>query len=129
MKLDAIEAKYRIEEWDLENGKIRWLASDSVLTYAPGELRVLSVVPEESSIGVMEQMFDMTRDSTDAIVLEELWRFRTLEPNVCLLDQWQVTLNDRKSRMNATMPGQVNTYRTTFTLTQELMERLQSPSY
>ena len=26
------------------------------------------------------------------------------------------------------MPGQVNTYRTTFTMTQELLERLQSPS-
>ncbi|WP_339293422.1 glycosyl hydrolase [Paenibacillus sp. FSL W8-0187] len=129
MKLDARGPKYRIEEWDLECGNIRRLASDSVLIYAPGELRVLSVVPEECPIGTTEHVFDMTRDSTDVIVLEELWRFRTLEPNVCLLDQWQVTLNDRKSRMNATMPGQVNTYRTTFTLTQELMERLQSPSY
>ncbi|WP_259445286.1 glycosyl hydrolase [Paenibacillus lautus] len=128
MKLDAIEAKYRIEEWGLESGKIRRLASDSVLTYAPGELRVLSVVPEESTIGSTEQMFDMKRDAEDVTLLDNPWRFQTLEPNVLLLDQWQVTLNDRQSRMNATMPGQVNTYRTTFTMTQELIERLQSPS-
>lgn len=128
MKLDATEAKYRIEEWDLESGKIRRLAIDSVLTYAPGELRVLSVVPEESPIGSTEQMFDKERDAEDVILLDNLWCFQTLEPNVLLLDQWQVTLNDRQSRMNTTMPGQVNTYRTTFTMTQELIERLQSPS-
>lgn len=128
MKLDAMEAKYRIEEWDLESGKIRRLASDFVLTYAPGELRVLSVVTEESPIGSTEQMFDMKRDAEDVTLLDNLWRFQTLQPNVLLLDQWQVTLNDRQSRMNATMPGQVNTYRTTFTMTQELIERLQSPS-
>lgn len=128
MKLDAIEAKCRIEEWGLESGEIRRLASDSVLTYAPGELRVLSVVPEESPNGSIEQMFDMEREAGAVILLDNLWRFQTLEPNVLLLDQWQVTLNDRQSRMNATMPGQVNTYRTTFTMTQELIERLQSPS-
>ncbi|MCT1403142.1 beta-galactosidase [Paenibacillus sp. p3-SID867] len=128
MKLDAIEAKYRIEEWGLESGEIRRLASDSVLTYAPGELRVLSVVPEESPNGSIEQMFDMEREAGDVILLDKLWRFQTPEPNVLLLDQWQVTLNDRQSRMNATMPGQVNTYRTTFTMTQKLIDRLQSPS-
>ncbi|WP_127595386.1 glycosyl hydrolase [Paenibacillus lautus] len=128
LKLDAREAKHRIEEWDLESGNIRRLTSDSILTYAPGELRVLSLVPEESPIGEKEQTFDADRKSKDVIVLEDMWRFQTLEPNVLLLDQWQVTLNDRKSRMNATMPGQVNTYRTTFTMTQELIERLQSPS-
>ncbi|WP_373456936.1 glycosyl hydrolase [Paenibacillus sp. MDMC362] len=128
MKLDAMEAKYRFEEWGLDSGKIRRLANDSVLTYAPGELRVLSVVPEESPIGSIEQMFDVMRDAEDVTLLDNLWRFQTLEPNVLLLDQWQVTLNDRQSRMNATMPGQVNTYRTSFTMTQELIERLQSPS-
>ncbi|MFG1732537.1 glycosyl hydrolase [Paenibacillus sp. 843] len=128
LKLDAREAKHRIEEWDLESGNIRRLTSDSVLTYAPGELRVLSLVPEQGPIGEKEQTFDSDRKSKDVIVLEDMWRFQTLEPNVLLLDQWQVTLNDRKSRMNATMPGQVNTYRTTFTMTQELIERLQSPS-
>lgn len=128
MKLDAMEAKYRIEEWGLESGEIRRLASDFVLTYAPGELRVFSVVPEESPNGSIEQMFDMEREAGDVVLLDNLWRFQTLEPNVLLLDQWQVTLNDRQSRMNATMPGQVNTYRTTFTMTQELLERLQSPN-
>ena len=111
----------------LESGEIRRLASDFVLTYAPGE-RVLSVVPEESPNGSIEQMFDMEWEAGDVVLLDNLWRFQTLEPNVLLLDQWQVTLNDRQSRMNATMPGQVNTYRTTFTMTQELLERLQSPS-
>lgn len=48
MKLDAREAKRLIEEWDMESGKIRRLASDRIVTYTPGELQVLSVVNEES---------------------------------------------------------------------------------
>ncbi|MFB4324478.1 glycosyl hydrolase [Priestia sp. BR_2] len=128
MKLDAGETGNLMEEWDLESGSIRRLVGDSILTYAPGELRVLSVGPEECSINEIEQTFGKVQKTEDIIVLEDKWRFQSLEPNVLLLDQWQVTLNDRNSRMNATMPGQVNTYRTTFTVTQALIEQLHSPN-
>ncbi|WP_413375019.1 glycosyl hydrolase [Paenibacillus taichungensis] len=128
IKLDPRENKDYLEEWDLESGGVRRLDCEAVLSFVPGELRVLSVRPQERPSFPQEQMNNGERTSTDVVVLDEKWQFKTADPNVLLLDQWHVTLNDRQSRMNATMPGQVNTYRTTFMMTQELIEIVQSQS-
>ncbi|OME90798.1 MULTISPECIES: glycosylhydrolase-like jelly roll fold domain-containing protein [Paenibacillus] len=128
IKLDPRENKDYLEEWDLENGGVRRLDSEAVLTFVPGELRVLSVSPHEQPSFPQEHTNNGDRTSTDVVVLGEKWQFKTVDPNVLLLDQWHVTLNDRQSKMNAIMPGQVNTYRTTFRMTQELIEIVQSQS-
>ncbi|WP_247902787.1 glycosyl hydrolase [Paenibacillus pabuli] len=122
----------QMEEWNLENGSINPLRHDAVLTFVPGELRVLSVrldhVPDplhtdDKNIFIpQEQMNFKVQDANDLLILGDHWHFQTIEWNVLVLDQWQVTLNDRQSRMNATMPGQVNTYRTTFVVTEEWIE-------
>ncbi|WP_258530747.1 glycosyl hydrolase [Paenibacillus taichungensis] len=126
----------QMEEWNLENGSINPLSHDAVLTFVPGELRILSVsqdhVPdslltEETTLpNAQKPINHKVQDAADVWVLGDHWQFQTLEPNVLVLDQWQVTLNDRQSRMNATMPGQVNTYRTTFAVTEEWIEPMKS---
>ncbi|MEC0195822.1 glycosyl hydrolase [Paenibacillus taichungensis] len=126
----------QMEEWNLENGNINPLSQDAVLTFVPGELRVLSVRPEhvpdplhtEDSTHPkpQEPTNHKVQHTTDVLVLGDPWQFQTVEPNVLVLDQWKVTLNDRQSRMNATMPGQVNTYRTTFVVTEEWIELVKS---
>lgn len=132
IRLDPGAVKDCIEEWDLESGKVQQLSHGATLSFAPGELRIFSVTSGESSYMYQEHMF-FNRSEENSIsevvaILQDPWQFQTTEPNVLLLDQWQVTLNDRQSKMNATMPGQVNTYRTTFTMTQELIGLVQSAS-
>ncbi|MGX1830072.1 glycosyl hydrolase [Paenibacillus taichungensis] len=128
----------QMEEWNLENGNINPLSQDAVLTFVPGELRVLSVRPDHVPDSLhtedsthpkpQEPINHKVQHTTDMLVLGDHWQFQTVEPNVLVLDQWQVTLNDRQSRMNATMPGQVNTYRTTFVVTEEWIELMKSQS-
>jgi hypothetical protein len=136
IQLDPIRMNGYMEEWDLENGSVNPLSHDAVLTLVPGELRVLSVRYDQAtdSFDPDDHRFSFPQEhvkgkalgSTEVMVLGDYWQFQTVEPNVLVLDQWQVTLNDRKSRMNATMPGQVNTYRTTFVLTEEWIELMNS---
>ncbi|MEK3780589.1 glycosyl hydrolase [Paenibacillus sp. FSL R5-0810] len=120
--------------WDLESGSVVCLTNHAELHLAPGELRVISFPTDRGT-----EWGDRTdvridgridaQHSTDTRIpgerlLGDSWHFQTHDPNVLLLDRWMVTLNDRESRMNATMPGQVNTYRTTFTLSAELIDWL-----
>ncbi|WDQ30772.1 glycosyl hydrolase [Paenibacillus marchantiae] len=126
----------QMEEWNLENGSINPLSHDAVLTFVPGELRLLSVrldhlpdplhTEDSTHPKPQEPINHKVQDTSDVLVLGDHWQFQTVEPNVLVLDQWQVTLNDRQSRMNATMPGQVNTYRTTFVVTEEWIELMKS---
>ncbi|PAD75247.1 glycosyl hydrolase [Paenibacillus campinasensis] len=139
-----------IEEWRLEHGDVRAVRNDAVLTFSPGELRVFSMKEREDTVddggeagskadssGTAARRFDrsdvlgMPRragERSKEIQLEPLWHYEADQPNVLLLDRWQVTLNDRQSKMNATMPGQVNTYHTTFHMTKELIEWLNARS-
>ncbi|WP_236703508.1 glycosyl hydrolase [Paenibacillus xylanivorans] len=129
IRFDPLQMKGYMEEWDLENGSVNLLDHDAVLTLVPGELRVLSVrhdhVPDslaphnQSLSDPQEHVKGEAQGSTAELALNDVWQFQTVEPNVLVLDQWQITLNDRNSRMNATMPGQVNSYRTTFVITEE----------
>ncbi|GAE09177.1 glycosylhydrolase-like jelly roll fold domain-containing protein [Paenibacillus sp. JCM 10914] len=128
LQLESGAVPSMIEEWDLESGKISPFNQDAVLSFAPGELRVVSVqTPLQTSTEMLQEAKSgAVRISEDIVLLPEKWQFQAVDGNVFLLDQWQVTLNDRQSRMNATMPGQVNTYRTVFNVSSALMERLQS---
>ncbi|RPK31384.1 glycosyl hydrolase [Paenibacillus xylanexedens] len=138
IKLICDAKKGGLQEWELESGRVCSIDAGSFLSFVPGELRVLSVSPQESSSFPQERTdhAEYTEQACQGdksfsanlveVILDEQWGFRTAGPNVLLLDQWHVTLNDRHSRMNATMPGQVNTYRTTFGITPKLIERLQS---
>lgn len=114
-----------IEEWCLESGSIQALQEDGLLSFAEGELRIIAVRSGGQSV-IPLRPEDLGRSSMVEVKLEDKWQFKIEEPNVLLLDQWQVTLNDRQSKMNATMPGQVNTYRTTFVVEEVLLEQLHS---
>lgn len=136
IQFDPIRMNGYMEEWDLENRSVNPLSHDAVLTLVPGELVVLSVRYDQAtdSFDPDDHRFSLPQEhgkgkaqcSTEVMVLGDYWQFQTVEPNVLVLDQWQVTLNDRKSRMNAAMPGQVNTYRTTFVVTEEWIELMNS---
>ncbi|KGP80657.1 MULTISPECIES: glycosyl hydrolase [unclassified Paenibacillus] len=136
IQFDPIRMNGYMEEWDLENGSVNPLSHDAVLSLVPGELRVLSVRYDQAtdSFDPDDHRFSLPQEhvkgkaqcSTEVMVLGDYWQFQTVEPNVLVLDQWQVTLNDRKSRMNAAMPGQVNTYRTTFVVTEKWIELMNS---
>ncbi|OPA73379.1 beta-galactosidase [Paenibacillus selenitireducens] len=141
MSFDPEGSKSSIELWDLESGQIHGLSvhGEHQVHFAPGELRIFALAQEQTFGNTTTHIsHDQRPDSSlekktagqmqvvSEHVLEGAWEFRADSPNVLLLDQWQVTLNDRQSKMNATMPGQTNTYRTTFTMTQELLEYLQA---
>ncbi|OOC61488.1 glycosyl hydrolase [Paenibacillus ihbetae] len=122
-------------EWDLESGGVARMTDSAELRFAPGELRVISLQPDRGE-DLADDRNDVKTDNrtgeqhapdlriTGELPLGDSWLFRSHGPNVLLLDRWQVTLNDRESRMNATMPGQVNTYRTIFTVSAELIDWL-----
>ncbi|MRN54694.1 glycosyl hydrolase [Paenibacillus monticola] len=99
----------RVEEWKLENGERILLAQreSNEFRLEPGELRIVSVV-ESDSQKVLEPFYSIEK----TIELPAAWEFELEDPNVKILDRWEVIFNDRESRMNAVMPGQTNTYRT-----------------
>jgi hypothetical protein len=99
-----------VKEWNLETGKVETLTEEEMrnFTVISGQLRIIT-----SDYTNVERSAETNR-LTQAKELRQSWRFQPDEPNVFILDKWEVTLNDRQSRMNATMPGQVNTYRTRF---------------
>ncbi|WP_379146157.1 glycosyl hydrolase [Paenibacillus sp. sgz500992] len=99
----------RVEEWKLENGERILLTQreSNEFRLVPGELRIVRIVNSDPG-KMLEGLYSLEK----TILLPSSWGFKLEDPNVKVLDRWEVTFNDRESRMNAVMPGQTNTYRT-----------------
>ncbi|WP_211746117.1 glycosyl hydrolase [Paenibacillus sp. Marseille-Q4541] len=126
IRIDKDTNRDNSQEWCLESGSIQPLPQNGVISFAAGELRIIAVSPAKNTITPTEKDKEGKFFTQDEILLDDKWQFKTKDPNVLLLDEWQVTLNDRQSRMNAIMPGQVNTYRTKFIITEALKHQLYS---
>jgi hypothetical protein len=104
-----------LEEWDLETGEVRRLGAHELSTFRlePGQLRI--TVPVKG-----EPANDSLTSKVQVLELAKEWSFELVDPNVLILDRWEVTLNDRQAQIAATMPGQVNTFRKTIRVEEQL---------
>lgn len=106
-----IKPMERVEEWKLENGEHVLLTQgeSNEFRLVPGELRIVRIV---ESVSVTQNAPQGSYFLERTIDLSASWEFKLEDPNVKILDRWEVIFNDRESRMNAVMPGQTNSYRT-----------------
>ncbi|MFD0717185.1 beta-galactosidase [Paenibacillus sp. GCM10027626] len=108
----------RWEEWHLENGSCSDASAyvSEGFSLESGEMRIFCRV--SATAGKTEKGQKTIYADKSAEIVAELdpaqFFFHPAEPNVLLLDRWEVILNDRQSRMKTIMPGQTNTYRTRF---------------
>jgi hypothetical protein len=113
-----------LEEWELETGDIRLLSEQEIQHFqiAPGQMRI--VVPVSAVHSSYDTALPIRSEIQHTIELSPEWNFQLEDPNVLILDRWEVTLNDRQARIAAKMPGQVNTFRKKIRVESSLVEAL-----
>lgn len=131
---DPVQIRYdfelgdTLEEWDLETGDICLISKKELQHFilAPGQMRIVApkLVEDQSRATAIQTGTDILHTSE----LSPEWDFELEDPNVLILDRWEVTLNDRQARIMASMPGQVNTFRKTIKVEESLIEALSKKS-
>ncbi|RED59100.1 glycosyl hydrolase [Cohnella phaseoli] len=113
----------QLEEWELETGQIRVLAEQDLLEFrlAPGQLRIVAPSPGDAPRAATAMPRAIGQQTVE---LSSEWDFEPADRNALILDRWEVTMNDRQARMPVRMPGQVNTFRKTIQVKEELIEAL-----
>ena len=110
-----------LNEWLLETGETAELTGVTAdeervsvdLGFEPCEARLL-VLDTDAAFQATEP--EPEPNVVAEITLSPEWKFEAQGGNVCILDKWEYTIRDLKAgeTVGVSIPGQVNTYRTTF---------------
>lgn len=117
-----ISAQGLLQEWHLETGKTANLFGAQheegrlccPVELEPSEARLVVVTEGEELPS--ESVAAPDREVVEKVPLEAHWDFSPQDPNVLILDRWTYVARDRQAgvRHHVGIPGQVNSYRTTF---------------
>ncbi|MHA6480923.1 glycosylhydrolase-like jelly roll fold domain-containing protein [Paenibacillus sp. strain BS8-2] len=133
--LDSLGQHTKLVEWRLKDGSVTALSHEEAKGFLleAGELRIVHTAIHENDANMLAIAEAQEEPNTLAtewgasarsalkqrLQLGGEWRFQAEEPNVRILDRWEVVLNDREARLQARMPGQVNSYRTRLEVSEE----------